>query len=115
MIVFQTNHQKLYNYIINQFLKKEIFNDDTDVGDMIEFLVPKYLYREQYSKCVKTFEELFFWTKDEFYHSMSAFHELVLYYFIIYMADLRNDMDRFDYIYLNKKSRSLIRACVKTP
>ena len=37
MIVFQTNHQKLYNYIIHQFLKKEIFSDDTDVGDMIDF------------------------------------------------------------------------------
>ena len=82
MIYFQTCHQKLFNYIIHNFLEIEVFNGDTDIGDIVEVLVPKYLYREQFRKCVKTLEEIFQWTEDSFYHDMNAFHELLLYKFV---------------------------------
>lgn len=96
MILFDTYHQEVYNYIIHQFLEIEIFNEDTNIGDMIEILLPKYLYREQYFKCVKTFEELLQWTSDTFYHQMGAFHELLLYNFIDYMAELQNQLPEFN-------------------
>jgi fido (protein-threonine AMPylation protein) len=45
---------------------------------MIEEILPKYLYREQYHKCVKTLEEIYYWTRDKFYHELNAIHEFVL-------------------------------------
>lgn len=85
-----------------------MFNEDTDLGDMIEDLLPKYLYREQYHKCVKVFEELFLWTADSFYHDMSAFHEVILYEFINYMSELQEDIFNFKEIYFDEECRSLI-------
>lgn len=113
MILFETKHQDLYNYVIHNFLKLQIFNDETDIGDMIEILLPKYLYREQYKKCVKTFEDIYYWTQDKFYHRMKVFHELVLYKFIDYMADLRADNEDFDNIYFDKTSRIFINEASK--
>ncbi|MFZ7103080.1 MAG: hypothetical protein ACOWWO_10580 [Peptococcaceae bacterium] len=110
MIFFNTGHLELYNYIIHHFLEIEIFNEDEyiEIGDKLEIILPKYLFREQYHKCLKTFEELFRWTEDEFYHSMSAFHELTLYKFIDYLADIRADMKEFDQIYFDDKCHLLI-------
>ncbi len=52
MIIFQTDYQEIYNYIIHNFLDIEIFDDkevlEDTLGDMIEYLLPKYLYREQF-------------------------------------------------------------------
>ena len=56
MIFFDTEHAKVYNYIIHHFLELEMFNEEVDIGDMIEILLPKYLYREQYLKCKKIYE-----------------------------------------------------------
>ncbi|WP_217559976.1 hypothetical protein [Paenibacillus sp. GbtcB18] len=110
MLLFNTNHLKVYNYIIHHFLQIEIFNEDDyiDIGDKLEIILPKYLFREQYHKCIKIFEELFRWTEDEFYHSMSAFHELALYNFLDYLANMREDMEQFDDIYFDDKCHSLI-------
>jgi hypothetical protein len=70
VILFATNHQGAYNCMLHHFLKVEVFNGEIDVGDIIEEILPKYLYREQYHKCVKTFEELYYWTGDKFYHEL---------------------------------------------
>lgn len=109
MILFQTPHQKAFNYIIHHFLEVEVFNDETDLGDIIEELLPKYLYREQYAKCVKVFQELFYWTKDTFYHEMNSFHEFVLYKFINYIADLQDELDEFNQIYFSERCHLLIK------
>ncbi|MEK4273187.1 hypothetical protein [Paenibacillus sp. FSL R7-0026] len=97
MILFNTNHVKVYNYIINHFLKIEIYNDDSDgdIGDKLEIILPKYLFREQYQKCKVIFEELLIWTEDNFYHNMSAFHELALYAFLEYLSDMRGGNEQF--------------------
>ncbi|RAU91845.1 hypothetical protein [Paenibacillus sp. YN15] len=110
MLLFNTNHLKVYNYIIHHFLEMEIFNGNEyiNIGDKLEEMLPKYLFREQYHRCIKIFEELFKWTEDEFYHSMSAFHELALYNFIDYLANIREDMEEFDNIYFNDTCHSLI-------
>ena len=49
-------------------LEIEVFDGETDVGDVIEDILPKYMYREQYRKCVKTLEDLYCWTEDSFLH-----------------------------------------------
>ena len=108
MIIFQTGHQELFNYIIHHFLKKEVFNEEMDLGDMIEILLPKYLYREQYHKCVKAFNELYQWTEDSFYHEMCALHELLLYNFIEYMANLQREIPEFNQLYIDEKGHFLI-------
>jgi hypothetical protein len=70
MILFNTHNFKTYNYLIHHFLKIEIFinDEDGDIGDKLEMILPKYLFREQYQKCIIIFEELLRWTEDEFYH-----------------------------------------------
>lgn len=108
MLIFQTEHQELYNYIIHNFLLIEVFNEYTDVGDVIEDLLPKYLYREQYRKCVTVFEELFLWTEDKFYHEMSAFHEIILYNFMNYMSELKEDIPQFKRVYFDEECHKLI-------
>lgn len=108
MIIFNTKYQELYNYIIHNFLLIEVFNGENDLGDIIEELLPKYLYREQYHKCVKVFEELFSWTEDNFYHEMSAFHEIILYEFINYMSELQEDIPGFKEIYFDEECNRLI-------
>ena len=95
MILFQTRHHEVYNYIIHHLLEIEVFNGDTDIGDVIEDFLPKYLFREQYLKCIKILKEVFLWTEDSFYHQMSAFHELIIYYFLDYMSDLQGDLPDF--------------------
>jgi len=39
---------------------------------------------------------------------MSAFHELALYNFLNYLANMREDMEEFDDIYFDDKCHSLI-------
>ncbi|SHN56255.1 hypothetical protein [Desulfitobacterium chlororespirans] len=64
--------------------------------------------------CQKALEWYTFTLSFTFYHRMSAFHELALYQFIDYMADLREeDMEKFDSFYFDKKCRSLISAAAK--
>ncbi|WP_127530261.1 hypothetical protein [Paenibacillus kobensis] len=111
MILFNNNRLEVYNYIVHHFLETEIFNGDEDeeIGDKLELILPKYLFREQYHKCIKIFEELYRWTEDKFYHEMSAFHELALYSFIEYLANMKEDMEEFNNIYFDDKCHSLIK------
>lgn len=109
MILFETCHQDAYNYVLHNFLKIEIFNEETDIGDIIEEILPKYLYREQYHKCVKTLEELYFWTGDKFYHEVNAIHEFVLYKFIDYMGELQTELSDFNQVYFNERCYLLIK------
>lgn len=80
---------------------------------MIEILLPKYLYREQYCKCLKVFKELFQWTAHTFYHEMCALHELLLYNFVNYMADLQQDLPDFDQSYMDEKGHALIEQAIQ--
>ena len=54
MIIFDTPYLEMMNYIIHHFLEIEVFNGITDIGDIIDDILPKYLRREQYLKCVKS-------------------------------------------------------------
>lgn len=109
MIVFPTKNHEVYNYIIHHFLKVEVYDGCSEIGDIIEMILPKYLYREQYKKCVKVLEELYVWTEDKFYHQMDAFHEIMLNGFLGYLSDIQSDDDEFFYeIYFDDNCHKLI-------
>lgn len=55
MIIFHTNYDSVYNRIIHLFLKKDIFDTNKDLGDIVEKLCPKYLRREQFRNCENAF------------------------------------------------------------
>lgn len=114
MILFPDGDIKLYNYIIHKLLETELYSDDSfDIGDQIENFMPKYLFREQYAKCVKTFDELYDWTTDNFYHTLSVFHELALNNFLEFMASYRQNCPDFDKIYFDKKAHEMIKEAAK--
>lgn len=114
MILFPNGDVKLYNYIIHNLLEIELYSDDSyDIGDQIEDFMPKYLFREQYAKCVKTFDELYEWTADNYYHTLSVFHELALNNFLEFMGAYRQHCPDFDEIYFDKKAREMIKEAAK--
>jgi hypothetical protein len=112
MIIFRTEFAEYFNKKIHDFLRVhyvDVYSED-ESGDFVEWLLPKYLIREQKEKCLTTFEELYEWTGDEYWHSMTAFHEMCLYYFLEYIHDLRDDMPEFDSIYYGAEDRKEIEA-----
>ena len=114
MICFNTRYMELYNQIIHNFLEIDVFDDEyIDIGDIIEDIVPKYLYREQYSKCEKVLKELYEWTEDKFYHDMTCFHELMLSNYLDYLAESREDYEDFNNIYFDEETQKKIREVSK--
>lgn len=118
MIYFNTSRLVVYNKIIHLYLEVEIFGDpDLDLGDRIEDFVPtefKYLFREQYTRYVEVFKELYEWTQDKFIHEMKAFHEMALYYFLMGMEELKNDMGKdFIKIFYTSELRKEIHQYAK--
>ena len=115
MIDFNNSRSIIYGKIIHNYLEAELFGDsDIDVGDMIEYYFPKYLYREQYQKCISVFEDLYEWTVDPFWHSLTAFHEVALYHFLIEMKQLYEDIGaNFKKIYYDKNIIKQIQEYTK--
>lgn len=114
MINFNSKRGKLYCKIIHNYLEVEIFSYETDdMGDIIENYMPKYLFREQYTKCVKVFNDLYQWTNDPFLHELDAFHELALYNFLVNMNDIKNDdEERFNDVYYdNVLKKDIVDSC----
>lgn len=86
---------KIYNKIISKYLQKEIFYDnEIEIGEKIECYFPTYLYREQYNRCIEIFNDLYEWSNDKFYHELTPFHEIGLYYFLKDMNSLKNDIGK---------------------
>ncbi len=111
MIIFHTEFAEYFNKKIHDFLHVEFIDVyQENSTDRIDWFFPKYLAREQKEKCFTTFEELFEWTGDKYWHEMTAFHEIGLYYFLEYMHDLRTDIPEFDSIYYDKEDRKDIEA-----
>ena len=85
MILFNIKNSKIYNKIIYNFFKIEIFNNHTDIGDIIEIVMPRYLYRQNFLKCEDTFNELYIWLQDKFNHELDVYHNLALANFLKYI------------------------------
>ena len=114
MMIFPSGHYALCNRIVHDFLGIKIFNGDTDIGDAIEAMLPKYLFREQYRRCIEVFNDLFRWSDDTFFHNIGAFHEVALYYFLESMSELLLDDPDLSEIYFNDEIRKLAEeACRK--
>ncbi len=80
MILFDTNNDNIYNKLINILLNKKIKNNE--VGDLIELVMPKYIYRKNFYKCEEALRELLRWTSDTYNHRLDVFHQLMLYNFL---------------------------------
>ena len=115
MINLNTPRSIVYCKIIHNYLEGEIFGDpEIDIGDMIEDYMPKYLFREQYQKCLEVFKDLYAWTSDEFWHELTAFHEVALYYFLMEMQNLKNDMkEDFKKVFYDKELIDTIQKYVE--
>ena len=115
MICFNTSRTIIYNKIIHNYLEGEIFGDpEIDIGDMIEIYMPKYLFREQYQKCLDVFKDLYEWTNDPFPHDLTAFHEVALYYFLMEMENVMEDMgEDFEKVYYDKDLQKEIKKYIK--
>ncbi|MBQ9266974.1 MAG: hypothetical protein IJ217_01630 [Clostridia bacterium] len=113
MVNFNTSRMVIFNKIIHSYLECEIFGDVyTNIGENIESFVPpkfKYLYREQYARYIEVFKDLYEWTSDIFIHEMSAFHEIALYYFLLEMESVEDNMkEDFKKIYYDSSLRKEI-------
>lgn len=115
MIYFNTEKMVIYCKIIHNYLEGEIFGDpESDIGDAIECYMPKYLFREQYQKCIEVFEDLYEWTDDGFLHELTSFHEVALYYFLVEMQEVKNESGKdFIKIFYDKKLNKEIDKCLK--
>ncbi|HSW98389.1 MAG TPA: hypothetical protein VLF71_00980 [Candidatus Saccharimonadales bacterium] len=111
MIVFNTEFASYFNKKIHEFLLVEFFDDYRQdyVLESLEWFFPKHLIREQKDKCAVVLEDLFDWTDDEYWHTMTAFHEIGLYRFLDYMRDLREDMPEFDSIYYDEEDQKEVK------
>lgn len=115
MIILNTHRFEIYCKIIHSYLEGEIFGDsEVDIGDVIESYMPKYLFREQYQKCIEVFKDLYRWTNDLFSHELTAFHEVALYYFLREMNNIKEDMQEdFEKVYYDKELKREIEECAK--
>ncbi len=80
MILFDTKNDNIYNKLINILLNKKIRSNEK--GDLIELIMPKYIYRKNFYKCEEALMELIRWTNDTYNHRLDVFHQLMLYNFL---------------------------------
>lgn len=113
MILFESKYKKLYNSIIHNFLKVEIYRKQKDVGDYVEKLVPKYLYREQFKQCEQAFNDIYNWTSDKFNHNLNSLHLLILYKFLEYLCFKQKSSSSFNDRYFNNENKKLIQDFIK--
>jgi hypothetical protein len=112
MIIFNTEFTEYINKKLHRFLHTEFIDayKDEESIEVLDGFFPSYLIREQPEKCFTTFEELFEWTGDRYWHRMTAFHEIGLFYFLEYIKDLRKDEPAFDSIYYDAEDEKDLEA-----
>lgn len=117
MIYFNADHLEMFNCIIHNFLEVEIFEyeekNNHTIGDIIEPMIEKYLFREQYSKCIESIRNLYYWSGDSFNHDLDDFHEYILYCFLKEMEALQQELDDFEELYYDEQCRKLIEEAAK--
>jgi len=112
MIVFNTEFTPYFNKKIHQFLLTylfELYTESDDFAGALHMFFPKHLVREQKEKCAMVMEDLLDWTNDKYWHTMTAFHEVGLYYFLNYVSNLRDDMPEFDSIFYDSEDERQIK------
>lgn len=111
MIYFETNHQKLFNYLIHHFLEIEFFEFPEEI-DLSWYLPEKFLEENQ-EKCLQTIEELYNWTDDNTEEELGPFHEYILSHFIDEISDFQEDLEDFNDIYFDDKALKLMDLAIQ--
>ncbi len=113
MIEFYTRYPEEYNYILHHFMETELSSDGNTAEKLLEVFLPRYLYREQKERCLRTFKELYDWTADDEVHEISVFHELVLYEFIAYLEGSQDETPNFRALYFDERANEMIEKMSK--
>ncbi len=82
MILFETRYVDIVNYTIHYLLERHVVETSLDIDDIIDEIMPKYLRREQFEACRKSYLNLLDWTVDKYYHRLDSFPKMVLYSFL---------------------------------
>lgn len=112
MILFENHQLELYNSFINNIIKIEK-EENSDLGDTIERIMPKYLRREQFNKCVKALNDIYNWSKDTINHDLDIFHKNVLYHLLKNINTMCQNNKNLKNKYFNKEIKSLINKELK--
>lgn len=113
MIVFpMTNHDKLYNYVIHNFLKKTAFKTPKSLDKIMKITLYKTLYREQYYRCKKAYENLYELTQSKEQKQLKLLENVVLCLFLDYISCFQNESWFKDYFF-DQKANKLIKQAAK--
>ena len=86
MILFKTLDYKLYSNIIHYLLEEELFNKQVDLGNIVERIIPPYIYRQNFWYCETVLENLYNYSSDSFEHELDELHKLTLYKFMEFVS-----------------------------
>ncbi len=106
-------HSEFYNHVIHHFMEVEGFFKEAKVKSFLKKFANKRLVKEQFGKCFKTMNELFYWTGDISYHDMEVFHEVMLYDFLMYIAGLQEKILDFEDQYFDSVGFDMITSIAK--
>lgn len=107
MICF-TSHTEVYNFLIHHFLEIEGIKSKECLDFLVEVTLPENLVREQYKKCRDSYLEVYKLTKNKKYIPMTAFHKVVIYYFINYLKYIQKDDEDFLETYFDDECHNII-------
>lgn len=113
MIVFpMTNHDKLYNYVIHNFLKKTAFKNPKSLDRIMKRTLYKTLYREQYYRCKTAYEHLYELTQNKETKTLKLLENVVLCLFLDYISYFEDEPEFKDYFF-DQKANKLIKQAAK--
>lgn len=94
MILFPTEFSRYFNHTIHKFLTSEYIElrDPENKYDCLDEFFSDDLLHEQPDECFAAAEDLYYWTRDEYEHDMSAIHEMALYNFLHHISALQDDL-----------------------
>lgn len=111
MIYFETNHQKLFNYLIHHFLEIECLEEIEQID--LSWYIPSKFLEENEEKCLETIKEIYYWTNDNTKQKLGPFHEYVLYHFLKELSELQDELDDFNEIYFDNTAIKLMKEAIK--
>lgn len=113
MILFHTNYDNVYNTIIFNFLDKDIFELNKDLGDIVEKIGPKYLRREQFKNCENALLDLYNWSSDSYNHELGNIHKIMLHNFLLTILKKQMKNANFKDSYFNDVCNEVIKNTCK--
>lgn len=109
MIIFKSKYKNLYNVLIHNFLITEGYPNN----EIVEKIMPKYLYLEHYHRCLEVLSDLYNWTESGFNYTLTPFHKLMLYKFLEYLSVKKTENKKFNNQYFSVEINQLIEETIK--